>query len=229
MLSNDQKLILKRSFYSLSKVHHPDRNPNDPQAAERFVRISEAYAILGVPAKRQQYDRDVLQTHHSQSQSSHRPKGSYYSSGPAGGRPASGLSKRRSQFRGPPPSFYRSGGWGEHSAKRQAAQDATGETKTGFGEKMEGGGAPGMGPGQQPWGHDSVDDVPHFDREGHFRTHENYDKRRRQRTKEGYVPIVETQGTFANFVFVGSIISLGIIIPSLIFERLTKKPNAKRS
>jgi hypothetical protein len=86
-----------------------------------------------------------------------------------------------------------------------------------------------MGPGQQPWGHDRTNDVPHFDQEGHFRTHENYDKRRRQRMRQGYVPIAEVRGTFANFVFVGSIISLGVFVPSLIFERLTRKPKAEKS
>lgn len=163
----------------------------------------------------------------------HHPRGSYHSSGPAGGRPASGLSRRRSQFRGPPPSFYRSGGWGEHSAKRQAAQDATGETQAGFGDKKGDGGAAGMGggmgPGQQPWGHDRMNDVPHFDREGHFRTHESYDKRRRQRIRQDYVPTAETRGTFANFVFVGSIISLGVFVPSLIFERLTRKSKVEKT
>ena len=223
-----EDLTDERSFYALSKTHHPDRNPNDPNASERFVQISEAYTILGTPAKRQQYDRDIMRT--QQSQPHHNPRGSYHSSGPAGGRPASGLSRRRSQFRGPPPSFYRSGGWGEHCAKRQAAQDATGETNAQFGDKKgdeAAGMGGGMGTGQQPWGHDRMNDVPHFDREGHFRTHENYDKRRRERMRQGYVPTDEARGTFANFVFVSSIISLGVFVPSLIFERLTRKPKAE--
>ena len=44
-----------------------------------------------------------------------------------------------------------------------------------------------------------------------------------------HVPHGETRGTFANFLFVGSIISLGIFIPSLIFERLTKKPKLEKA
>ena len=174
-----------------------------------------------------------MRMHHEQAKSHHdHPRGSYHSSGPAGGRPASGLSRRRTQFRGPPPSFYRSGGWGEHSAKRQAARDSTGETNAGEQEKGDNGAAGmggGMGPGQQPWGHDRMNDVPHFDREGHFRTHENQDKRRQRRRKDDYVPVVETRGTLANFLFVGSIISLGVFVPSLIFERLTKKPKVEKS
>ncbi|KAG0652420.1 hypothetical protein D0Z07_0991 [Hyphodiscus hymeniophilus] len=201
-------------------------------SSSRFVQISEAYAILRVPAKRQEYDREHLLNHHSPSQAhSHRPRGSYHSSGPVGGRPASGLSRRRSQFRGPPPSFYRSGGWGDQAEKRQNAQDATGETRAGFGDKKKDDsstGMGGMGPGQQPWGHER-NDVPHFDRDGHFRTHENYDQRRRQRINHDSVPRGETRGMFANFLFVGGIISLGVFIPSLIFERLTKKAKVEKA
>ncbi|TAQ91429.1 hypothetical protein B7494_g219 [Chlorociboria aeruginascens] len=112
---------IKKSFYILSKTYHPDRNPSDPQASQRFIEISEAYSVLGITAKRQQYDREFLTS--PSSPPSSRPQGSYSSSGPVGGRPASGLRKRRTQFHGPPPSFYRSGGWGTHSAKRRAAQE----------------------------------------------------------------------------------------------------------
>lgn len=84
-----------------------------------------------------------------------------------------------------------------------------------------------MGPGQQPWGHDRMDDVPHFDREAHFRTHENYDKRRQRRMRKDFIPAEEARGTFAMFVFVGSIIALGVSVPSLLFEKFTRKPKEK--
>lgn len=48
---------IKKAFRRLAKQHHPDRNPNDPQAAERFKEINEANDVLSDPDKRQQYDR----------------------------------------------------------------------------------------------------------------------------------------------------------------------------
>jgi molecular chaperone DnaJ len=48
---------IKRAFRRLARKHHPDVNPNDPEAEARFKQIAEAYAVLSDPAKREQYDR----------------------------------------------------------------------------------------------------------------------------------------------------------------------------
>lgn len=48
---------IKKAYRKLAVQHHPDRNPDDPQAEERFKEISEAYAVLSDPDKRRQYDR----------------------------------------------------------------------------------------------------------------------------------------------------------------------------
>ncbi len=48
---------IKKAFRRLAKQFHPDRNPNTPQAAERFKEINEAHDVLGDPAKRKKYDR----------------------------------------------------------------------------------------------------------------------------------------------------------------------------
>jgi molecular chaperone DnaJ len=47
---------IKKQYRKLAAKHHPDKNPSDPKAAERFKEISEAYQVLGDADKRKQYD-----------------------------------------------------------------------------------------------------------------------------------------------------------------------------
>lgn len=48
---------IKKAYRKLAQKYHPDKNPDDKQAEERFKQITEAYAVLSDPGKRQQYDR----------------------------------------------------------------------------------------------------------------------------------------------------------------------------
>jgi molecular chaperone DnaJ len=48
---------IKKAYRKLAKQYHPDANPNNAQAAERFKEISEAHATLSDAAKRKQYDQ----------------------------------------------------------------------------------------------------------------------------------------------------------------------------
>jgi molecular chaperone DnaJ len=48
---------IKKAYRRLAKQHHPDANPNNTQAAERFKEISEAHSVLSDPDKRKQYDQ----------------------------------------------------------------------------------------------------------------------------------------------------------------------------
>jgi len=47
---------IKKQYRKLASKHHPDKNPSDARAAERFKEISEAYQVLGNAEKRKQYD-----------------------------------------------------------------------------------------------------------------------------------------------------------------------------
>ncbi|OTB16738.1 hypothetical protein K445DRAFT_317027 [Daldinia sp. EC12] len=224
---------IKKSFYALSKTHHPDHNPSNPHASRRFMRISEAYSVLSIPAKRAAYDRDTLRLHQPSSSSSssshHHPhhRGSYSStSNPAGGRPPSGLSRRRGTFQGPPPSFYRSGGWGAHGAKRRAAHDestgssshtsssgphtsssSSSSTPSSSTTGANSFGAGGMGPGQTPYGRGAEQDVPHFD---HRRA------ARRAHLDSAHVTVESERGTTGMFFVIGGVLALSVLGPFAI-------------
>ncbi len=48
---------IKAAFRKLAAKHHPDRNPDDPSAEERFKEVNEAYTALSDPEKRKIYDQ----------------------------------------------------------------------------------------------------------------------------------------------------------------------------
>jgi len=179
------------------------------------VKISEAYTVLGSPQKRAKYDRDNQRSHGPPASTR---RGSHSSaSTPFGSRPASGLSKRRSQFKGPPPSFYTSGGWGAQGNKRQSQAEASGSASTGG---PRGG---GFGPGQ---GQSGFDYIPHFDREGHHRTQEEQDRRRRRRLEEESVAYAEGGSMALKFFVLTAVVMFAFSIPSMFdggFDRRRRK------
>jgi curved DNA-binding protein len=48
---------IKKAFRRLARQHHPDVNPGDPGAEDRFKEINEAYEVLSDAEKRQKYDQ----------------------------------------------------------------------------------------------------------------------------------------------------------------------------
>lgn len=50
---------VKRAYRKLAVIHHPDKNPGDPEAEDRFKDIQEAHETLIDPQKRERYDSGV--------------------------------------------------------------------------------------------------------------------------------------------------------------------------
>jgi len=48
---------IRKAYRKLAMRHHPDRNPDDPRAEEKFKEATEAYEVLKDPQKRQAYDQ----------------------------------------------------------------------------------------------------------------------------------------------------------------------------
>jgi len=48
---------IRKAFRTLALKHHPDRNPGDKDAEQKFKQISQAYDVLSDEEKRKQYDR----------------------------------------------------------------------------------------------------------------------------------------------------------------------------
>lgn len=69
---------IRKAYRQLARRYHPDANPGDPGAEERFKEIQQAYAVLSDPEKRRDHDRRSRP-------SSPRPAGSPRATGGATG------------------------------------------------------------------------------------------------------------------------------------------------
>ena len=48
---------IRKAYRRLARKHHPDLNPGDKAAGERFKKVQEAYDVLSDPKKKQMYDQ----------------------------------------------------------------------------------------------------------------------------------------------------------------------------
>ena len=51
---------IKSAFRRLAKTYHPDQNPDDPKAKDRFAEVNQAYEVVGDETKRGQFDRGEI-------------------------------------------------------------------------------------------------------------------------------------------------------------------------
>ncbi|KAI9301231.1 hypothetical protein BJ944DRAFT_271793, partial [Cunninghamella echinulata] len=97
----------------LSKKYHPDLNPNNKEAHDKFLQVNEAYAILGNEASRRQYDAEL-----------DRSSGSNVSSSVVGHSSAAYYGASRPGYSGPSVAWRakarRARNTGSASAKQQA-------------------------------------------------------------------------------------------------------------
>src|ERR671914_2015026 len=78
---------VKKAYRSLAKQLHPDRNTDNPKAAERFAQVTAAYDLLSDKDKRAQYDRGEIDEHGNPKM----PFGGGFAGASAGGRPGGGF------------------------------------------------------------------------------------------------------------------------------------------
>ncbi|MEM1061872.1 MAG: DnaJ domain-containing protein, partial [Planctomycetota bacterium] len=76
---------IKKAYRRLSKENHPDANPDDAEAAERFKSVQAAYEIVGDAEKRKQFDQyGPMYEQYSRAQKAGASRG------PGGGNPFAG-------------------------------------------------------------------------------------------------------------------------------------------
>jgi molecular chaperone DnaJ len=117
---------IKKAYRKLARANHPDSNPGDAAAEDRFKAISEAYSVLSDTEKRQQYDEERA----------------YFSSGgfrPGAGGGAGGFED----------AFGAGGGLGDlfggmfgsgrtHAVRPRRGQDVESETQVSFEQAVDG-------------------------------------------------------------------------------------------
>lgn len=208
------KADLKKQFYVLSKETHPDRHPDDPKAGERFAELSEAYSVLGNDEKRHRYDRDVMRQQQGTRGGVSQRGGTY-----AGSRPATGLSKRRGTFRGPPPSFYAHGGGRESSMGAQQGQ----REGTSHQSSQYQAGTFNAGAYAEPGHWD-----PAFNPQPIYKTQTVEDHKRQSRRAAEMAAAheyAEEEGNFwARFVIVTGVVFLGVSLGTLVVSSINSKP-----
>ena len=91
---------IKSAYRKLAKKHHPDQNPNDPKAKDRFAAANQAYEIVGDEKNRAAFDRGEID-------GDGKPRFQGFEAAAGGGDPSGGF--RRQQGAGGSRFEFRSG------------------------------------------------------------------------------------------------------------------------
>jgi DnaJ-class molecular chaperone len=118
---------IRKAFRKLAKQNHPDTNPGDKEAEERFKRVSAAFDILGDPEKKKKFDAGEIDADGRET-----ARGFAGGQGPWGASPGAGFSRRTS-----------SGPYGAESFEGVDLGDILGEMFGGAGGRAAGGGRGG--------------------------------------------------------------------------------------
>lgn len=122
---------IKSAFRRLAKKHHPDQNPDDPKAKDRFAEVNQAYEVVGDEAKRAQFDRGEIDA-------GGKPRFTGFENAAGGGDPFAGFRRSgtggggtRFEFRGSGPGGAFGGGddifseiFGQAFSRRPGAEEA---------------------------------------------------------------------------------------------------------
>jgi molecular chaperone DnaJ len=127
---------IKKAYRKLAGRYHPDRNPGDAKAEERFKQISAAYDVLGDAEKRKQYDRGTLFGGQG--------------TGAPGGFDAGGLSDILSNLFGG--AGQRTGTAGTRRPRAERGRDLEAEVTIAFDQSVDGGQVPLAVPTSAPCG-----------------------------------------------------------------------------
>ncbi|PZX61857.1 DnaJ C-terminal domain-containing protein [Hydrotalea sandarakina] len=95
---------IKKAYRKLAVKYHPDKNPNNKEAEEKFKQINEAYEVLGDAEKRKKYD--TLGANWKQYEQSG------FSGNPFGAQNNAGGANQHFHFEGDPSEFFSGGGSG---------------------------------------------------------------------------------------------------------------------
>jgi DnaJ-class molecular chaperone len=130
---------IKSAFRKLAKKHHPDQNPNDPKAKDRFAQANQAYEILGDEKARGAFDRGEIDAEG-------KPKFQGFEgfgAGTQGGDPFAAFRQARSGPAGAHFEFRQSGGGDPFAGMNEDVLSQI------FGDAIRGGGQ-GRGPRGRP-------------------------------------------------------------------------------